>query len=306
MLQAGWGRIVNIASTAGLEGYAYVAAYSAAKHGVIGLTRSLALEVAKKNITVNAVCPGYTETDILRESIANVVAKTGRTRRRRARAVQCRQSARAHRVAERGRGCGALAVRRRCVHRSPASRSGSPAERSHHETTMQATRCCRKRRSWATRRARRRRPRGAEAVAAHARVQRQIEAEIRRRLRAHFGISLARFDYMAQLYRHRDGLKMSELSRYLMVTGGNVTGLTDELEREGWCSARATRPTGARGSCASRPRAGALRDDGARARGMDPRAVRRPRRQDGAAICTRPWARCACTCCSTTGPWSKS
>jgi NAD(P)-dependent dehydrogenase (short-subunit alcohol dehydrogenase family) len=78
MLQSGWGRIVNVASTAGLAGYAYVAAYCAAKHGVIGLTKSLALEVARKGITVNAVCPGYTETDILRESIANVVAKTGR------------------------------------------------------------------------------------------------------------------------------------------------------------------------------------------------------------------------------------
>jgi len=79
MLAAKWGRIVNVASTAGLTGYAYVSAYVAAKHGVVGLTRSLALEVAKKGITVNAVCPGYTETDILRESIANVVAKTGRS-----------------------------------------------------------------------------------------------------------------------------------------------------------------------------------------------------------------------------------
>ena len=61
----------------------------------------------------------------------------------------------------------------------------------------------------------------------------QIEAEIRRRLRARFDITLPRFDYMAQLHRKRDGLKMSELSRYLMVTGGNVTGLTDELVREG-------------------------------------------------------------------------
>jgi DNA-binding MarR family transcriptional regulator len=69
----------------------------------------------------------------------------------------------------------------------------------------------------------------------------QIEAEIRRRLRERFGISLARFDYMAQLHRYKDGLKMRVLSRYLMVTGGNVTGLTDELEREGMV-ARAPSP----------------------------------------------------------------
>ncbi|WP_425340620.1 MarR family winged helix-turn-helix transcriptional regulator [Caldimonas aquatica] len=61
----------------------------------------------------------------------------------------------------------------------------------------------------------------------------QIETEIRRRLRARFGISLARFDYLAQLHRHPEGLRMNALSRYLMVTGGSITGLTDELEKEG-------------------------------------------------------------------------
>jgi DNA-binding MarR family transcriptional regulator len=68
----------------------------------------------------------------------------------------------------------------------------------------------------------------------------QIEAEIRKRLRERFDITLARFDYMAQLYRYKDGLKMRVLSRYLMVTGGNVTGLTDELEREGVVSRTAS------------------------------------------------------------------
>ena len=79
MLEAGWGRIVNVASTAGLIGYGYVSAYCAAKHGVIGLTRSLALELATKGVTVNAVCPGYTETDIVRDAVANIVGKTGRS-----------------------------------------------------------------------------------------------------------------------------------------------------------------------------------------------------------------------------------
>ena len=79
MLEAGFGRIVNVASIAGLKGAAYVSAYCAAKHGVIGLTRALALETATKGITVNAVCPSYTDTDMTRAAVANIVAKTGRS-----------------------------------------------------------------------------------------------------------------------------------------------------------------------------------------------------------------------------------
>ena len=75
-----WGRIVNVVSTAGLLGYAYVAAYCAAKHGAIGLTRALALEVAREGITVNAVCPGFTATDLLEDSIQNIMDTTGRSR----------------------------------------------------------------------------------------------------------------------------------------------------------------------------------------------------------------------------------
>jgi len=79
MAQRKRGRIVFIASTAGLKGYAYVAPYAAAKHGVVGLMRSLAAELAKTGVTVNAVCPGFVETDMLEESVARIVEKTGRS-----------------------------------------------------------------------------------------------------------------------------------------------------------------------------------------------------------------------------------
>jgi 3-hydroxybutyrate dehydrogenase len=79
MKERRYGRVVAVASTAGLKGYAYVSAYSAAKHAVVGLVRSLALELATSGVTVNAVCPGFTDTDLLAGSIDNIMKKTGRS-----------------------------------------------------------------------------------------------------------------------------------------------------------------------------------------------------------------------------------
>lgn len=80
MTERRFGRIVAVASTAGLRGYPYVSAYCAAKHAVVGLVRALALETARTGITVNAVCPGFTDTDLVAESLSRIEARTGRSR----------------------------------------------------------------------------------------------------------------------------------------------------------------------------------------------------------------------------------
>lgn len=79
MVERRWGRVVNIASNAGVTGYAYTAAYCAAKHAVVGMTRAIALEVARAGVTVNAVCPGWVNTRILDEAVQRIVDKTGRS-----------------------------------------------------------------------------------------------------------------------------------------------------------------------------------------------------------------------------------
>ena len=73
----GWGRLIAVASTAGLKGAPYIAGYVAAKHGVVGLTRAVALEVARRQVTVNAICPGYIDTEMTDRTVANISAKTG-------------------------------------------------------------------------------------------------------------------------------------------------------------------------------------------------------------------------------------
>jgi NAD(P)-dependent dehydrogenase (short-subunit alcohol dehydrogenase family) len=79
MVEGGWGRIVNVASVAGVTGAPYIAAYAASKHAQVGFTRAVAAEVASKGVTVNALCPGYVDTEMTQQSVARIVAKTGKT-----------------------------------------------------------------------------------------------------------------------------------------------------------------------------------------------------------------------------------
>ena len=79
MIKAGWGRVINIASNAGVSGYGYTAAYCAAKHAMVGFTRALAIDLARTNVTINAICPGWVETALADEAVARIAEKTGRS-----------------------------------------------------------------------------------------------------------------------------------------------------------------------------------------------------------------------------------
>ena len=224
MLARGSGRIVNIASTAGLKGYPYVAAYVAAKHGVIGLTRALALEVAKAGVTVNAVCPGFTETELV----------ATRARRRgsagRARALE---PGRSHGATGRGRGRRGLA------------RVGGSGGGERHRAA------CRRRRDRmmdggvidAETKALERPRDHKDEVRLWLRLftcTTMIENEIRRRLRENFGFTLPRFDMMAQLHNAERDLSLGDLSPRKMVTNGNVTALVESLVQDGVVERRAS------------------------------------------------------------------
>ena len=220
MMDKGWGRIVSVASVAGLRGYPYVTAYCAAKHGVVGLTKAAALEVARTGITVNAVCPGYTQTPMLDRSIDNIMEKTGRSREEAMKPLLRQNPMGRFIEPEEVASNHPLAVRTafRVDHRAGAVDHG---RRSMSDATPDAAdvidRDKQRLRVWLR----------------LLKIQRLMETEIRERLRVEFATTLPRFDVLAALYREEKGLKMSELSTALMVSNGNVTGIVERLVSDG-------------------------------------------------------------------------
>ncbi len=202
MKAAGWGRIVAVASTAALEGHPYVSAYCAAKHALLGLVRALAAELQGGGVTVNAVCPGFVDTDMTRDSVAKIVAATGRS---------------------------ADAARDSLARLNPQGRLIRPEE-----VAAAVVGLCL---GQANGRARLVEP---EDEALPVRLWLRllataglIEARLRRRLQRNFDTTMPRFDALAQLDRAADGMTLGRLSERMMVTKGNITGLVERMVEDG-------------------------------------------------------------------------
>ena len=228
MTKRGFGRIVVNSSVAGLKGYAYVTAYCTAKHAVVGFVRALAQETVKSGVTVNAVCPGYTDTDL--------GAGRHRARHRQDR-PHARAGARRHAQgqAERPAHHAAGSGRRRAV----PLLAGRERDHRHHadgcgrgDLMDDATPIPLDAETKVT-----------ERPADHEAELRLwlrlltcttlIEGEVRRRLRDEFDVTLPRFDLMAQLDKAPNGMTLGELSQRMMVSNGNVTGLAERLVEQG-------------------------------------------------------------------------
>ena len=227
MIERGFGRIVAVASIVGLRASPNVSPYTTAKHAMLGLVRSIALETAGTGVTVNAVCPGYVDTDLIRAPIDRH-GREGHEREDALARFTCPCAGRPAGAARGGRGGRALflfAGGRGGHRRDPCDRSGRSMMDDRTIIPLDAE------------------TKVAERPGDHKTELRLwlrlltcttlIENEVRRRLRDNFDITLPRFDLLAQLDRAPNGMTLGELSQRMMVSNGNITGLVDRLVEQG-------------------------------------------------------------------------